>query len=111
MLGVSIPASRVVISLLMIVLVPLYNKVQKYIDGVNKVSREQLNGIRVIRAFRNEKFEEDKFDTANTVLTRTNIMLNRIMVMLFPAIMLILNRITSYNVCYTKLLRITSCFG
>ncbi len=90
-LGVSIPASLVVISLLMIVLVPLYNKVQKYIDGVNKVSREQLNGIRVIRAFRNEKFEEDKFDTANTVLTRTNIMLNRIMVMLFPAIMLILN--------------------
>ena len=90
-LAVSIPVTLIFIFLVMFFLVPIYNKVQNYIDKVNKVSREQLNGIRVIRAFQNEKYEEEKFDDANMILTKTNIKLNRIMVLLMPTTMLILN--------------------
>lgn len=90
-LAIAIPVTLAFIFILMFLLVPIYNKVQGYIDRVNKVSREQLNGIRVIRAFRNEKFEEGKFDDANSILTKTNIKLNRIMTMIFPVVMLILN--------------------
>lgn len=90
-LAVSIPVTLGVIVLLMLMLVPSYKKVQGYIDGLNKVSRENLTGIRVIRAFRNEKYEEGKFDDANKILTKTNIYLNRIMVLIMPVTMLILN--------------------
>jgi len=72
-------------------LIPAYKKVQIFIDKLNKVSRENLTGIRVIRAFRNEKYEEEKFDDVNKVLTKTNIYLNRMMVMIMPATMLILS--------------------
>lgn len=90
-LSVSIPLALVIIFLLMLVLVPIFKKVQTYIDRLNKVSRENLTGIRVIRAFRNEKLEEEKFDDANMTLTKTNIKLNRIMVLIMPITMLILN--------------------
>ena len=90
-LAVAIPLSLTVIFTLMLVLVPIFKKVQGYIDRLNKVSRENLTGIRVIRAFRNEKREEEKFDDANKTLTDANIKLNRIMVLMMPATMLILN--------------------
>ena len=90
-LTVSIPLTLLIIFSFMFVLVPLFKKVQNYIDRLNKVSRETLTGIRVIRAFRNEKIEEEKFDDANITLTKTNIKLNRIMVLLMPITMLILN--------------------
>lgn len=90
-LAVSIPLALCVIFGLMFVLVPIFRKVQGYIDRLNKVSRENLTGTRVIRAFRNEKKEEDKFDDANKTLTDANIKLNRIMVLLMPVTTLILN--------------------
>lgn len=90
-LAVSIPLALCVIFLLMMILVPIFRKVQGYIDRLNKVSRENLTGIRVIRAFRNEKKEEAKFDDANKTLTDANIKLNRIMVLLMPITMLIMN--------------------
>lgn len=90
-LAVSIPLTLTVIIVLMFLLIPAYKKVQTLIDRLNKVSRENLTGIRVIRAFRNEKYEEDKFDEVNSTLTKTNIYLNRMMVMIMPATMLILN--------------------
>jgi len=90
-LAVSIPATLAVIFILMLLLIPAYKKIQGYIDRLNKVSRENLTGIRVIRAFRNEKYEEEKFDDANKILTKTNIYLNRMMVLMMPLAMLILN--------------------
>lgn len=90
-LAIAIPVTLVFILVLILLLVPSFNKVQGFIDRLNRVSRENLTGIRVIRAFKRENYEEEKFDEANKILTRTNLYLNRVMVLLMPAIMLLLN--------------------
>ncbi len=74
-----------------IVAVPKFKIVQKLIDRLNTVTRENLNGMMVIRAFNTQKFEEKRFDKANQDLTKVNLFVNRIMVALFPAMMLIMN--------------------
>ena len=68
-------------------------KMQKLVDRVNLVMREALNGMMVIRAFNNQKFEEDKFDRANKDLTRTNLFVSRLMTIMMPTMMLIMNGI------------------
>lgn len=73
---------------------PKFKKVQKLVDRLNLVTRENLSGMMVIRAFNNQKFEENRFDEANRDLTNTNLFINRIMSMMFPAMMLIMNGIT-----------------
>lgn len=90
-LAVSIPVALIFIVVGILLLVPKFNLVQKYVDQLNLVSRQNLTGIRVIRAFRNEKFEEEKFGKVNKDLTKTNLFLNRMMVLLMPATMLILD--------------------
>lgn len=70
---------------------PLFKMIQKKIDRVNLVLREQLTGIRVIRAFDRTRHEEERFDTANKDLTDTSIKVNRIMTLLMPLINIILN--------------------
>ncbi len=74
--------------------IPLFKSIQKKIDKVNLVLRESLTGIRVIRAFNKEKFEETRFEKANTDLTETSIKVFRIMSIMFPALMLIMNMTT-----------------
>ncbi|MFA5657700.1 MAG: ABC transporter permease, partial [Oscillospiraceae bacterium] len=91
LLAVAIPVTLGFIFFLMIFIIPFFNKIQKYTDKLNKVSRESLTGIRVIRAFRNEKIEEEKFDDVNSALTKTNIRMNRLMSLLFPVTMLFIN--------------------
>ncbi|MEX1308142.1 MAG: ABC transporter ATP-binding protein [Eubacteriales bacterium] len=73
---------------------PLFKSIQKKIDKVNLVLRESLTGIRVIRAFNKEKFEETRFEASNADLTDTSIKVFRIMSFLFPALMLIMNMTT-----------------
>lgn len=73
---------------------PKFKVIQKLIDRLNLVTRENLSGMMVIRAFNTQKFEEDRFDTANTDLTKTNLFVNRVMVALFPAMMLVMNGVT-----------------
>ena len=73
---------------------PLFKSIQKKIDKVNLVLRESLTGIRVIRAFNKEKFEEARFEEANADLTGTSIKVFRIMSFMFPALMLIMNMTT-----------------
>ena len=68
--------------------------IQKLIDRLNLVTRENLSGMMVIRAFNTQKFEEGRFDKANADLTSTNLFVNRVMVALFPAMMLIMNGVT-----------------
>ena len=79
------------IIMLFIFAVPKFRKLQKLVDKVNLVSRESLTGIRVIRAFGRETYEENKFDTANKKLTGVNLAVSRLMVMLQPSIMLIMS--------------------
>jgi len=74
-----------------IVAIPKFESIQKLIDKLNLVTREMLNGLMVIRAFNTQPHEEAKFDGANAELTRTNLFVNRVLVFLMPAMMLIMN--------------------
>jgi ATP-binding cassette subfamily B protein len=70
---------------------PKFKLVQKLIDRLNMVTRENLAGMMVIRAFNTQAFEEKRFDDANRELTTTNLFVNRLMVFFQPAMMLIMN--------------------
>ena len=73
---------------------PKFNKVQKLIDKVNLVSREILSGIPVIRAFGTEKHEEKRFDEANKSLMKVNLFVNRVMTIMMPSMMFIMNGVS-----------------
>ena len=89
-----------VISILVLVLalftfaVPKFKVVQRLVDKLNLVTRESLTGMLVIRAFSTEKYEEEKFEKANADLTKTNLFVNRIMSMMMPLMMFVMNGIT-----------------
>jgi len=70
---------------------PRFKVMQKLIDRLNLVTRENLSGMMVIRAFNMQPFEEQRFDRANQDLTGTSLFVNRVMVVMFPAMMLIMN--------------------
>lgn len=76
------------------VALPKFKAIQKLIDKLNLVTRESLSGMMVIRAFNTQSFEEQRFDKANKELTNTNLFVNRVMVVLFPFMMLIMNGVT-----------------
>lgn len=73
---------------------PKFKLLQKLVDKLNLVTRENLTGLRVIRAFNAEPYEEVKFDQANKDLTALNLFVNRLMVILQPLMMMILNVVT-----------------
>ena len=73
---------------------PKFQVVQKLIDRLNLVVRENLEGLLVVRAFDTQTFEENRFDTVNRDLTKTNLFVNRTMSGMMPAMMLIMNLIT-----------------
>src|SRR5699024_12117736 len=64
---------------------------QKRIDRVNTVLREQITGIRVVRAFVRDTYEHRRFEKANDELTRTSISIGRLMALMFPTVMLVMN--------------------
>jgi ATP-binding cassette subfamily B multidrug efflux pump len=70
---------------------PRFQSVQKLVDKLNLVTREMLTGLMVIRAFNTHEHEEEKFNGANVELTKTNLFINRVLVFLMPAMMLIMN--------------------
>lgn len=76
------------------VAMPKFKSLQRLTDRLNLVSRENLSGMLVVRAFTNEKFEEARFDKANEDLTRTNRFTQRVMSITMPIMMLIMNLIT-----------------
>ena len=73
------------------VAMPKFKSIQKLIDKLNLVSRENLNGLMVIRAFGTQEFEKKRFDTANQNLTKTNLFVNRTMALMMPVMMFIMN--------------------
>ncbi|MDP4177986.1 MAG: ABC transporter ATP-binding protein, partial [Bacillota bacterium] len=73
---------------------PKFKAIQKFIDRLNLVTRENLSGMMVIRAFNTEKFEEKRFDKANVDLTNNNLFVNRVMTTMFPVMMLIMNGVS-----------------
>jgi ATP-binding cassette subfamily B protein len=88
---VCIPVLVVSIALIVVRMVPQFRAMQKRIDLVNRVLREQLSGIRVVRAFVRERDEAARFADANAALTQTALRAGRLMVLIFPTVMLMLN--------------------
>ena len=88
---VSVPLLLVAIGCVMYFAVPLFKRLQKLIDNINLVFREGLTGVRVIRAFRQDQFEQDRFDHANQEYTKTGIKVFSIVSLNFPIMTLILN--------------------
>ena len=80
-----------VILLLLSLVMPKMRIMQTLVDQVNLISRENLEGILVIRAFNSQKFEEARFDTANRTLTENNLYINRAMTVMMPTMMFIMN--------------------
>lgn len=90
-MGLGILALLIIILILFITALPRYKKLQKLVDKLNLITRENLTGLRVIRAFNAEKYEQNKFEKTNIELTRLNLILNRLMALMHPMMMLIFN--------------------
>ncbi len=88
---VSIPILLIAIGCAMYFAVPLFQKLQKQIDRINLIFREGLTGVRVIRAFRQDKFEQERFDRSNKDYTETGIKVFSIVSLMFPIMTLVLN--------------------
>jgi ATP-binding cassette subfamily B multidrug efflux pump len=88
---VCIPVLVLSIGLIVVRMVPQFRAMQARIDLVNRVLREQLSGIRVVRAFVRERDEAARFAEANAALTGTALRAGRLMVLIFPTVMLVLN--------------------
>lgn len=82
------------VMILMSVTLPKFRQMQEKVDGVNLVSREILTGLPVIRAFRREDKEEERFDGVNRELTKTMLFTNRVMTLMMPGMMLIMYALT-----------------
>ncbi|MCC6270361.1 MAG: ABC transporter ATP-binding protein [Microbacteriaceae bacterium] len=91
LMAVSIPILLIAVGLIMVRMIPLFRLMQKRIDKVNLVLREQLTGIRVIRAFVREGHETERFADANAQLTQTAISAGRLFALMFPTVMLVMN--------------------
>jgi ATP-binding cassette subfamily B protein len=88
---VSVPTMVVLISLIIRRMMPQFRLMQQRIDVVNRVLREQITGIRVVRAFVREPYETRRFGGANADLTETALRAGRLMAMIFPTVMLVFN--------------------
>ena len=93
-IGLAVVTVLVVVSVLFAVAMPKFKKLQDLVDKLNKVSREILTGLPVIRAFNTEKKEEKRFDDANIDLMKTNMFVNRAMSVMMPMLMLIMNGVS-----------------
>lgn len=93
-IALAVAALLIIIIAVIFVAMPKFKIIQKLIDKLNLVTRENLSGIMVVRAFNTQKFEEQRFDKANKDLTDTSLFVNRVMVVLFPFMMLIMNGVT-----------------
>lgn len=93
-IGVAVGSIILLVGILMSVTMPKFKKMQTLVDRLNLVSREILTGVSVIRAFSREKFEEKRFEGANKDLMKTQLFTSRVMSMMMPAMMLIMNCIT-----------------
>ena len=91
LMAVAIPILLIVISVIVVRMVPLFRAMQTRIDSVNRVLREQLTGIRVIRAFVRERHETARFADANAELTDTALRAGRLFALVFPLVMLVMN--------------------
>ena len=91
LLLVAVPALGIIVSLIISRMRPLFRLMQMRIDVINRVLREQISGVRVIRAFVRDPLERDRFGAANGKLFDVSLGVGRLMALMFPSVMLILN--------------------
>lgn len=84
----------VIVSICIVFALPKFTMLQQLTDNLNRVSRENLSGISVIRAYNAEKYQEDKFEVANNDLTKVNLFTNRVMAMIMPSITFIMSGVS-----------------
>lgn len=92
---VSVAVLAVIVGFLVWLLLPLFRRMQARVDDINGVLREQIMGIRVVRAFVREPFEADRYGVANDRITRVSVQVGNIFVMMFPVIMMVLHLATA----------------
>ena len=92
--GVAVAGVLVLVVNLLLTTMPKFKALQTLVDRVNLVSREIITGLPVIRAFSREKYEEERFDVANTNLMKTQMFVNRAMSLMMPIMMLLMNGIS-----------------
>jgi ATP-binding cassette, subfamily B, multidrug efflux pump len=88
---ISMPIAAVTLGIIVALMVPAYSLMQERIDQINRVLREQITGIRVVRAFVREPQEARRFESANKDLTDVSLRAGRLMAMMFPTVNLIIN--------------------
>jgi len=91
LMAVCVPVLIVAIGLVIVRMVPKFRLMQVRIDRINRVLREQITGIRVVRAFVREPVETERFDAANTDVTAVALAAGRLQALIFPIVMLVLN--------------------
>ena len=91
LIAVAVPVLLLVVGVTVRRMVPLFRSYQERLDSINRVLREQLTGIRVVRAFVREEAETERFETANRDISRVGERVGRLFVFLFPAAMLVLD--------------------
>lgn len=92
--GVAVFALLIMITLVITLVIPKFKKIQGLTDRLNLVTRENLSGIRVVRAYNAETYQENKFENVNEDLTNTNLFTNRIMSIMQPSMTLIMSGLT-----------------
>ncbi|WP_342000661.1 ABC transporter ATP-binding protein/permease [Microbacterium sp. LWH7-1.2] len=91
LMAVAIPVLLVIVGLIVWRMVPAFTQMQKRIDRVNQIMREQLSGIRVVRAFVRERQERTRFEAASDDVMATGLRAGNLMALMFPAVMLVMN--------------------
>jgi ATP-binding cassette subfamily B protein len=90
-IAVSVPAMMLGLGMVMARMIPLFRTLQTKIDGINRILREQLSGIRVVRAFVREEVETSRFAVTSHEVADTSMRTGRLMALIFPVIMIVLN--------------------
>jgi ATP-binding cassette, subfamily B, multidrug efflux pump len=92
--GVAVIFLLVMLAAIIIFVVPKYKIIQNLTDNLNRVTRENLTGLRVVKAYNAEAYEETKFEKANDELTYTNLFANRVMAIMSPGMTIIMSGLT-----------------
>lgn len=89
--GVAVLVLLVIVGICILIALPRFKRIQKLTDNLNRIARENITGLRVVRAYNAEGYQEGKFETANTELTSTNLVTNSVLAFLMPSISLIMS--------------------
>ena len=89
--GGAVGALIVMLAVIIILVMPKFQSIQRLTDNLNRVTRENLTGLRVVRAYNSERYQEGKFEKANDDLTNTNLFANRLLALFSPGMMFIMS--------------------